>query len=260
VLIRCTRILALVPIFLHWRDGPAAGLHQNEDWFDIKVLVDLHNFASTKTKGISDTTYTREIKKALKENTLPHKHLLHFGRREGAVDLECKQLDHEDIRRLGNWDPTIQEKAYSAKIPISAILCAGNFTEGGGIYFNPRTVVIPSQELQDMIFAFVDPALEAVEAANRDGAEFWTALGFLRFMKRMKQVVLQDAAYMMEFLPDRVNHPVFFEIIVFHTDEFQAFRRLMRSSVEAAVSLVDTQIDTVLPGVIELIRANQHNQ
>jgi hypothetical protein len=133
---------------------------RNAAWFDIKVLVGLSNFASTMTKGLSDTTYTRQIGKALKEFNLPHKHQLHFGRREGAVDLECKQLDPEDIRRLGNWDPTVQEKAYSAKIPIAAILSAGNFTEGGGIYFNPRTVVVPPHELQDMLFQFVDPALE----------------------------------------------------------------------------------------------------
>jgi hypothetical protein len=228
----------------------------NEDWFDIKVLVGLPNFSSSRTKGISDTTYTRQIKKALKAFNLPHKHQLHFGRREGAVDLECKQLDHEDIRRLGNWDPTIQEKAYSAKIPVTAILSAGNFTEGGGIYFNPRTVVIPPQELQDKLFEFVDSELEAVEAANRDGSELWTALGFLRFMKRMKQVVLQDAAYIMEFHPDRINHPVF-QLLVFQSEEFQAFRRLMRASVETAVSPVDLHIDVALPGVIEHIRATQ---
>ena len=109
--------------------------------------------------------------------------------------------------------------------------------------------------MQDMVFAFVDPAPEAVEAAN--GAEFWTALGFLRFIKRMKQVVLQDAAYIMEILPDRANHPMFVEILVFSTEELQAFRRLMRASVKAAVSPVDTLIDTVLPGVMEHIRANQ---
>jgi len=43
----------------------------------------------------------------------------------GATGLET-DLDREDIRGLANWDPSVQEKAYSSKVPIKE----------GGVYFN----------------------------------------------------------------------------------------------------------------------------
>jgi hypothetical protein len=48
---------------------------------------------------------------------------------------ECQDIEPSDIRQLGNWDPTMQEKAYSGKIPIRAMKGVGGYNAWGGVYF-----------------------------------------------------------------------------------------------------------------------------
>ena len=69
-------------------------------------------------------------------------------------------------------------------------------------------------------------------------------------MKRLRRIVLQDSAYMLEKYPERANHAVF-GLPLFQTPEFAEFRVKMREHVLASVSPLDATVDDVLPGVRE---------
>jgi len=44
-----------------------------------------------------------------------------------CVDLRSKLATGNYIRNLGNWDPTVQEKAYSDQLPVAAIRAAAGY-------------------------------------------------------------------------------------------------------------------------------------
>jgi hypothetical protein len=69
-------------------------------------------------------------------------------------------------------------------------------------------------------------------------------------MDYLQTVALQDAACMLEFQPDRCGHPLF-QLPVFHTDEFMAFRTKMKNAVAGETVPFDAQLHAVLPGLQE---------
>jgi Centromere DNA-binding protein complex CBF3 subunit, domain 2 len=50
-----------------------------EEWFDIKMLVSLHNFQESQFKGIKDTMYAEYVKSILTVLGLPTSSQLHLG-------------------------------------------------------------------------------------------------------------------------------------------------------------------------------------
>ena len=44
-------------------------------------------------------------------------HWLHLRHQLGAKILEFLDELNKEIRKLGNWDPSIQETSYSTKLP-----------------------------------------------------------------------------------------------------------------------------------------------
>jgi hypothetical protein len=66
--------------------------------------------------------------------------------------------------------------------------------------------------MEDELWQWVDLSLAFVEEEmqKRERKEkLFTVFAFLTFMKRTKRVIFQDAAYMMEFHPERAHHPLF---------------------------------------------------
>jgi hypothetical protein len=102
-------------------------------------------------------------------------------------------------------------------------------------------------------FAFADEALAKVlEKHNRDNsnATCWTAISFLEFIIVLRCIVLQDAAYILEFHPERAHHPLFL-LNIFDTDLFKEFWQQMRQCEQPA----DKQIDLALPGVLQHLQS-----
>ena len=236
---------------------------KREDWFRIKCLVGLSNFAESKTKGIKDKTYTEAIAKAQTAVGFPSNKKLHIGRQSGSCDLEM-DLDDADIRQLGNWDPSIHEKAYSTKVPIKGIRAAGGYSETGGVCFNVRTIAEPSEELLAAFeeFKFADewlPKCLAYHSEDDTNDTCDTAIQVLTFVKKLRRITLQDAAFIMEFHPERATHPMFTSLSVFRTEAFKLFRQQVRATCEAAASEnpMERQMESILPGVLQGLKANQ---
>jgi Centromere DNA-binding protein complex CBF3 subunit, domain 2 len=132
-----------------------------EEWFDIKMLVSLHNFQESQFKGIKDATYTEYVKSILTVLGLPTSSQLHLGRKMGAVHCEMMELGATLTKTLGNWNSQVFDKAYLAKIPLQAMCGAAQYSEGGGIFYCPRTAVITNtlEQMEDELWQWADLSL-----------------------------------------------------------------------------------------------------
>jgi hypothetical protein len=187
----------------------------NKKWFDIKLLVDATRNDANHCKAMANNTYSEAIKTTLKKLNIPSNHWVHLGRTLGPKILELLEEESDDIRRLGNWNPSIQESSYSIKLPLSPMRKLAGYTTANGMYHNARTTVMPSEALKLRTpFAFAISMLPQVSQAllNDEGAKDstgQTALGFLKFMNESSVIFLQDAAAMMISKPERRDHPLF---------------------------------------------------
>jgi hypothetical protein len=149
-------------------------------------------------------------------------HLVHLGRNLGSKILEMLDTETEEIRKMGNWNPSIQDVSYSTKLPMKPIRNLAGCQGSGGMYYNKRTVVEPPMELLLMtpVGRWVYQAKAWVDEANMNGKGKTTAANFLNFMVALNTVFLQDSAVMMIQHPGRASHPVF-HMELFRTVEFE---------------------------------------
>jgi hypothetical protein len=147
-----------------------------------------------------------------------------------------------------------------AKIPLQAMRGAAQYSKGGGIFYCPRTAAITNTlEQMEELWQWADLSLAFVEEEMRKRErkeKLFTAFAFLTFMKRTKCVIFQDAAYMMEFHPERAHHHPLFQLPMFQMDRFKKFREEMRDNVSSMISPIDMAIDHALPRVLHAIKAN----
>jgi uncharacterized damage-inducible protein DinB len=183
----------------------------NSKWFKIKLLVDAVRADADRSKSMANDTYANAIKKVCTHLMIASKHWLHLGRSLGSKILEFLEELKEEIRTLGNWDPKVQETSYSTKLPWRPMRKLAGFTTGNNMNYNPRTTVEPPESLiAKTPFHRFSTALEYVEAKiQNDQADCWTAYEFLKLMKLMGVIFLQDAAAMWVLHPARKEHPMF---------------------------------------------------
>jgi hypothetical protein len=208
---------------------------ENKKWFDIKLLVDATRSDADHCKPMANNTYADAVKSTLRGLSIPSNHWVHIGRVLGPKILELLEEESDDIRRLGNWNPSIQESSYSIKLPLRPMRKLAGYTTANGMYFNARTTVIPSEELRKKTpFAFAISILPQVKESLLDDegatdSTGQTALGFLKFMDECATIFLQDAAAMMIRKPERRDHPLFRRLDVFQTAEWDvSFFRFFR--------------------------------
>jgi len=230
---------------------------ENNRWFDIKLLVDLQSGAHHGyTNAIRNQPYADAIKRHCRELNIPTNHFVHVGRVLGSYMSEVNEDPTEELRKLGNWDPTTQEKFYSTKLPTKILRSKAGFNRGDGIHINPRVAVMPPDELVSQVFPWLDAAADQVAAADAiDNKDRYTAHAFLRMMQQLRIVILQDAAC---FAEDSVRskHAVL-NLPVFKSEAFGTFRRQMHNVVSASENPLDASLEVVLPGVHERLNALQ---
>ena len=120
---------------------------ENSHWFNQKLLVEVFRLDRDFTICMSNDTYSKAIKEVLNKLGIASNHWVHLGRTLGPKILEFLEIEAEEIRWLGNWDPKIQEKSYSLKLPMKAIRAIAGFVLANGMHYNPRTTMVVSEEL-----------------------------------------------------------------------------------------------------------------
>ena len=172
-------------------------------------------------------TYARAVKYVLGDLGIIVTHFAHLGRQLGAKILEMLEIESEEIRRLGNWNPSMQDSCYSTKLPMKPIRRLAGFTTSGGMYYNPRTALEVPMNLQRAtpIGQWVFNALDTVKNTNANGGSLYTAQNFLEFLTELNIVFLQDMAALLIEHPSRLNnHKGFEQLHVLQSQEFMVQR------------------------------------
>jgi hypothetical protein len=164
---------------------------ENKYWFDIKLLVECGS--KNVNKAVTDQTYARTITKLCKELQIVADHKIHIGRAAGEINAELNELDGAQIKVLGNWNVGVMEDRYSTKLPLKPLRAMGGHGQEKGHFFIFRAGIEPSEELQSKVFPFVDEELLKKMTVRSDGTIHATAVGFLRLLKRLRCILLQDA-------------------------------------------------------------------
>jgi hypothetical protein len=209
----------------------------NNKWFDVKLLVDLQppkeGEAVDYTKPLTYTSYTKWQKRLFERLGIRSNHWLHFGRIMGPLALQLEELDDLITKALGNWDPCVFDSRYSSKIPMKGLRVAAGFPQEQGHYVIPRSSCEPPEELKKLIFPCLEQKEEEIKGAeSMDNKYRWTAWAFVQLLKELRTIVLQDAA---ELLLKGRTHAIF-ELPVFQTTAFLAFKEEMKSALASAPS------------------------
>ena len=220
----------------------------NSKWFDIKLLCDL--FAGERnTKEMVKDTYGDAISKVLKRLGLPDNKRCHLGKVTGSKLLEFLEEDDESIRKMGQWNPSVFDNSYSAKLPMGPMRKLAGFHGSHQMYFNTRTgIEVPSVLRHMTPLGWVYGTYEAVMEDPRSTVHH-TAPYVLRFFIKMNEVMLQDAAAMQVLHPERCFHPFFDSLALFQSKEFADFKETMKVALETEKCPLDASLEKVMPGV-----------
>jgi Centromere DNA-binding protein complex CBF3 subunit, domain 2/Transcriptional activator of glycolytic enzymes len=225
---------------------------ENWKWFDVKFLAEIHSYdGKLQTKEILNDSYAKHVKKVLQKLKVPCNKLLHLGRNMGARILEMLQEEAEEIRRMGQWNPSTQDNCYSSKLPMGPIRKLAGYHSNNKCYFNTRATIMPDDKLLRMcpIGKWSYDALDGVIQNDDEGTK-QTALHVLKFMCDLNAVFLQDAAAMMCLHPERSDH-VMFESMpsLFRSKEFLDFKDKMAFALEQEECPLDAKLEHVIPGL-----------
>jgi hypothetical protein len=91
----------------------------NSKWFDIKILADVG--ATDWTQPIKNDKYSKHIKAILTKIGICTDHLCHLGWKLGSKFLELLEEESEDVRKMGQWSPSVYDTHYSTKFLLGAI-------------------------------------------------------------------------------------------------------------------------------------------
>ena len=232
----------------------------NSAWFDIKLLTDPFGNGGRldNTKSINSSTYSDAMHKVLDKHNIPSNHWLHLGRTLGPKLLERSQISSDEIRQLGNWELKIQELCYSTKLPMRPIRSIAGFEANEGMHLNPRVRVRPPEALlKKTPFWFAYPVLEEVlkriQDLDRCENKKFTVYQFLRCMRELAVIFLQDAAVMLAMYgskekENRGAHPLF-RLPCFKCKEFDDFQSEVMKAVTDTPDVVDYTVEMAIPSL-----------
>jgi len=210
---------------------------ENDKWFDIKIMTDPRS--GNNTKAMTDQTYRTAVKKVCDQLGIDSRHYTHIGRVTASGDLELKEIPGDEIDELGNWNVSVRDAIYSAKMPLRPMRGAGWLSADKGRHYSPRQMLSSSESLERMLFPCIEEKEADLERAalEHPNRKFTTARFFLKHLKNLRRVLLQDAAVL---ISKGRRHPVF-NLPVFQCTEFENFRVAMMNHI-AQAETVATQL------------------
>ena len=151
-------------------------------------------------------------------------------------------MEPQYINNLGNWKPDTQYECYSDKMSIKTMNVMSGASENYKVHYNPRTVPKPPEELQILIFSFIERcniSLNALDASDPRPKYF----AFLDFMERGRTILLQDVAQMMNI--GRTH--ILIDREFFKTELFLKFRETLGIFCNTSVNPVSQSLKDVHP-------------
>lgn len=249
--------------------GEVIDFSSNDQWFFTKLLVPVFSVKDSqlererkKREGVLDKkgnlsldSFKKTLHKTMTKLKLPQSHELHFGRKVGQNRAEHAGLDPDEIKQLGstlmigNWNASTMEEKYSTKIPLKSLRLMAGFSKTKGSHYLERAKLQPPPELVDKIFKHLDIECNI----NRFvGTTFTTAVEFLRLLKVLRTVLVQDVVALKLL---GLNHYLFHQA-PFNDELFKEFEvKLKAHIIETQLLPKKTQLDDYMPELTERLHA-----
>lgn len=261
----CTQSALAQLLFWRWHIAGEAppSFRRRQDWYRIKVLV-----GQDRQKEISYPTQLQDTWRIFGEIGLTAAKKTHLPRSSGAQHAEIHGTSLAQISQAGRWNQSVLCQAYLTHLPRQFMRIAAGFSSSTGDYFLPRAAHEPPLVLQQQIWPWIEEWEKRFEArAQRrgwaEGGLDETDLagdGFLKLMKRLRTVLLQDLAV----LQPRYPSLPFFSYSPFHGPAWDEFALALRAdaAVEEPQNLLLQralpEINSVLVSTCEAILHNSN--
>jgi hypothetical protein len=140
-------------------------------------------------------------------------------------------LEEEDeaIRKMGNWNPSVFDNSYSAKLPMGPMRKLAGYHGNHKLYYDTRTVVEPpecllrSTPISEWVYDLHAQLIEDPRINDQP-----TAMFVVNFFMQMNRVFIQDMTAMAVIHPERTEHAVYKEFPVFNSTQWdESVRRLI---------------------------------
>ena len=245
---------------LFWRWHIAGELppsfRRRQDWYRIKVLV-----GQDHEGELSYSTQLQETWRVFGAVGLTTAKKTHLPRRVGAQEAETYGTSLAQISQAGRWNQSVLCQAYLTHLPRQFMRIVAGFSATQGDYFLPRAVYEPPVALQRQLWPWVEEWEPRFEARSRRRRWAQGGLdeddlagdGFLKLMRRLRIVLLQDLAVLQPRFPSLP----FFNHAPFHGREWEDFAHTTQASVEDTTEPPSLLLQRALPeiyGVMESTR------
>ncbi|KAM4057400.1 centromere DNA-binding protein complex CBF3 subunit [Hirsutella rhossiliensis] len=204
------------------------------DWYRIKVLV-----GRDREQELSYPTQLQETWRIFGAAGLIASKKTHLPRRVGAQDAETHGTSLAQISQAGRWNQSVLCQAYLTHLPRQFMRIVAGFSASPGDYFLARAAHEPPYVLQKQLWPWIEEWEPRFEARAR--RQCWAegglddddlaADGFLKLMRRLRIVLLQDLAVLQLRYPSLP----FFAYAPFSGPEWDEFAVAVRSTAVGAM-------------------------
>jgi hypothetical protein len=254
----CTQGALAQLFFWRWHvtGEPPPSFRRRSDWYRIKVLV-----GQDREQELSYPTQLQETWRVFGAAGVIAGKKTHLPRKVGAQDAETHGSSLAQISQAGRWNQSVLCQAYLTHLPRQFMRIVAGFSASSGDYFLARAAHEPSPALQKQLWPWIEewePRFEA-RACRRCWAEGGldeddlAADGFLKLMRRLRVVLLQDLAV----LQPRYPSLPFFAHAPFYGLEWDEFALAIQSDAAGAAEPQSLLVQRALPelsGVLESSR------
>jgi hypothetical protein len=254
----CTQGALAQLLFWRWHiTGEAApSFRQRSDWYRIKVLV-----GQDREQELSYPTQLTETWRIFGAAGLVSKKKTHLPRRVGAQNAETYGSSLAQISQVGRWNQSVLCQAYLTHLPREFMRIVAGFSPTAGDYYLARAAHEPPYTLQKQLWPWIEEWEPRFEARAR--RQNWAqggldeddlaGDGFLKLMRRLRIVLLQDLAV----LQPRYPGLPFFAHAPFYGPDWDEYALLVQADATGASEPQSLLLQRALPELSSVLQSSR---
>jgi hypothetical protein len=252
----CTQGALAQLFFWRWHIAGEAppSFRRRRDWYRIKVLV-----GQDREQELSYPTQLQETWRVFGAVGLTASKKTHLPRRAGAQAAETYGTSLAQISQAGRWNQSVLCQAYLTHLPRQFMRIAAGFSGTPGDYYLTRAAYEPPDVLQRQLWPWIEEWEARFEARARRCRWAQGGLdeddlagdGFLKLMRRLRIVLLQDLAVLQPRFPSLP----FFSYPPFCGPEWDEFASTAQAGVAEAVVPQSLLVQRAMPELHSLLES-----
>jgi hypothetical protein len=265
----CTMGHTAFYLFFRWNvvREPPPRFQQRQQWYNLRLLR-----GSRADTPLSYDTQLEWINKIFTAAKFKSRSKTHIPRSQGAKMAEINGVGEGQIRRAGHWNSDALTTCYLTHLPRKFVRSMAGFDPSAkGNYYLPRAKILPPRSLEMAVWPWVDTwlawfesddiqlnaaaegdppsydiGLQPMDASEEDRDDL-AGQGFLRLLKELRTVFLQDSVIMRRMFPDHViwTDPIFVR------EDYRRFAEELELSLTDLEEPEEIRIRRTLPAIAE---------